>query len=269
MHSEFNTISLSINNNIATLQLRRGKANVINQQMVDEIRSTLREIEADETIKGLIITGHPGFFSAGLDVKELYRYNKDQIKTFIHDFGCMHHELLRFTKPMVCAINGHCPAGGTVIAITADHRIMVEGDHYTIGLNEVQVNIQITDILIKGYQYWIGRSKAYTYILEGKLFTPTEALSSGLINEIVAPEDLMDKAEKKMQQYFKSDPDIFKTTKRKIRQEWIDSIEDHDTTELEEALDIWWKPEVREKMGMFVAMLEARSKNKKVKEIYT
>jgi 3,2-trans-enoyl-CoA isomerase len=263
MQSSLSTISIIHHTDYAILKLQRGKANVINQQMVDEIRSAIKALEAHDQVKGLIITGHPGFFSAGLDVKELYRYDKDQIKTFLHDFGSMHNELLRFSKPMIAAINGHCPAGGTVIVIAADYRVMVEGEHYTIGLNEMQVNIQVTDILIKGYNFWIGQSKANEYLLEGKLATPSEALSVGLINAVVPESQLMQRAEQQMQQYLSADQDIFRLTKAKIRQDWLATIKDDDLSELDQALEIWWKPEVREKMGLFVQMLEARSQNNK------
>jgi len=262
MQSSSSTISITIQYDYAILNLQRGKANVINQLMVDEIRTAINELESNDQVKGLIITGHPGFFSAGLDVKELYRYDKDQIRTFLHDFGKMHNELLRFTKPMVAAINGHCPAGGTVIVIAADYRVMVEGEQYTIGLNEMQVNIQVTDILIKGYNFWIGQSKACEYLLEGKLATPSEALTVGLVNAVVPASQLMEKAQQQMQQYLSADQDIFRLTKAKIRRDWLASIDDDDLSELDQALDIWWKPEVRQKMGLFVQMLEARSKNK-------
>ncbi len=263
MQTSLSTILITYRPDFAILQLERGKANVINQQMVDEIRSAIKMLESDDQVKGLIITGHPGFFSAGLDVKELYRYDKDQIKNFLYDFGRMHKELLRFSKPMIAAINGHCPAGGTVIVIAADYRVMADGEQYTIGLNEMQVNIQVTDILIKGYCFWIGQSKANEYLLEGKLATPKEALSVGLINAVVPASQLMQRAEQQMQQYLSADQDIFRLTKAKIRRDWLEAIKDDDFAELDQALEIWWKPEVREKMGLFVQMLEARSQNNK------
>lgn len=257
------TLRLTKKNDYVILQLDRGKANVLNQTMVDELRTSIQHIEADDTIRGLIITGKPGFFSAGLDVKELYRYDKVQIRTFLEAFGKMHNELLRFPKPFISAINGHCPAGGTVIVLAADYRIMAEGEQYTIGLNEMQVNIQVTDILVKGYRFWLGAGTASTFLLEGKLASPNEALQAGLVSEVVPADQLLTRAETQMQHYLSADPDIFRITKEKIRREWLSDINDEATDELEMALDIWWKPEVRQKMGMFVAMLEARSRNNK------
>ena len=227
------------------MKLNRGKVNAINHQMVKEIRSTFDELKNDPETRGVIITGAPHFFSAGLDVIELYGYDEEKIREFFIDFGSMYAELAKFPKAFVCAVTGHSPAGGTVIAITADYRVMVDDSKYTIGLNEMAVSVQISQKLIDGYSYWLGKGQANEYVLEGKLLTPAEALESGLGNEVCALEEVMEKAENKMKHYLKADPDIFLNTKAKLRKSFINENGEH---ELQEALSVWWKPEVRVRM---------------------
>ncbi|MEL6945218.1 MAG: enoyl-CoA hydratase/isomerase family protein, partial [Bacteroidota bacterium] len=159
------TINLIKKEHYAILQIQRGKVNAINQLLVDEFRATVQEVQNSKTIRGLILTGTPHFFSAGLDVIELYDYNKSDIRNFFISFGKLHIELAKFTKPLVCAINGHAPAGGTVIAIAADYRIMADGEQYTIGLNEMAVNIPLSQMLIYAYSFWLGQSKANDFLL--------------------------------------------------------------------------------------------------------
>lgn len=243
------------------VQLLRGKVNALNHDMVEEIRDTFRDLGSDDSVRGVILTGIPKIFSAGLDLIELYSYDEAKMEAFFISFGSMHLELVRFKKPLIAAINGHSPAGGTVIALAADYRIMADGDRFAIGLNEVAVNIQVTDNLIEAYSFWIGRGNAHRYILEGKLLNVKEALSCGLVHEVCDPMEVLSRAEKKMQHYLKANNDILINTKAKLRRSWLDNLTTDAAADLEESNRVWWSQEVREKMGMYVHYLA--NKNKK------
>lgn len=190
-----NTIQITKKENYAILQLDRGKVNAINQEMVLEIRSAFADFTVNDTIQGVIITGTPHFFSAGLDVIELYSYDKIKIEQFFGDFGGMFLELVTFKKPLIAAITGYAPAGGCVIALAADYRIMAAGENYTIGLNEVAVNIQISNNLINSYTYWIGTGLANRYILSGTLLKVNEAKNCGLVDQVANLDDVVSAAE--------------------------------------------------------------------------
>lgn len=241
------------------IQMNRPKVNALNFQLVEEIRRAFKLAEEDNNIRGVILTGLPKVFSAGLDIPELFDYDDVKIREFMTSFGLMHVELVKFSKPFICAINGHSPAGGTVIALGADHRIMVNGDKFKIGLNEVSVNVQISTNLITAYKFWLGQGTAYKNIMAGKLLNPQEALESGLVDDLVADEDeLISKAEQKMRSMLFADSNILSNTKYKLRRTWINSLEDYDQEDLEQVLEVWWDPEVRMKMQMFIAMLKNR-----------
>lgn len=240
------------------ITMNRPKVNAINFQMVEEIRSTFKNMEADESVKGVILTGRSGVFSAGLDLIELYDYDESKIREFFISFGLMYVELARFTKPFICAITGHSPAGGTVIAITADYRVMAEGEKFGIGLNEVAVNVQISENLIEAYSFWLGKSLAYRHILAGDLLNPKEALKVNLIDAEVPLEEVLSTAESRMKHYLQADRNIWLNTKAKLRKEWLDNLNEKNEEELNQALKVWWSPEVRMKMQMFKAMLAAK-----------
>ena len=240
------------------VQLNRGKVNAINFQMVNEIRETFKALQADEEVQGVIMTGIPHFFTAGLDVIELYDYDREKMNEFFIAFGSMYIELAQFPKAFICAIPGYSPAGGTVIAIAADYRIMAEGEKYMIGLNEVAVNIQISQNLVEGYAFWIGKGQAHKAILDGKLFGVKEAKEVGLIDEVVALEDVLSTAETQMQKYLQADPDIFINSKYKLRKEWLASLDTRSDSDLKQSMEIWWKPEVRVRMKAFVDRLQKK-----------
>lgn len=242
------TIKTTQKQSYTILQLNRPKVNAINHQMVQELQATFAALSADDTVQGVILTGTPNFFSAGLDVIELYDYDRAKMRAFMIDFGALHVQMARFTKPLICAINGHSPAGGTVFAITADHRIMVNDEKYGIGLNEVAVSVQISHNLAVAYAFWLGNRNAHRFIMEGKLLNPQEALAAGLVDEVVTAEELLPRAEAKMQQYLQANPAILQNTKDRVRKAWWNQLEMHGEADLEAALKVWWSEDVRQRM---------------------
>ena len=175
-------------------------------------------------------------------------------------FGSLYTEMLRFKKPLIAAITGHSPAGGCVLAVTCDNRYMVEGEKYVIGLNEVAVNVQISQDLTACYAYWLGSGLAHRYVLEGKLLNGQEALSSGLIDELLPLEEVLPRAEKQMQRYLKADQEILLNTKTKLRKPLLDQLEPQPENAMQQAAELWWKPEIRTKMEAYVESFSNKKK---------
>ena len=258
--NDMNTLKVTPREGYVIVQLDRGKVNAINAALVEEVRSLFRTLENDPAVGGVVLTGSSKIFSAGLDLIELMTYDESGIRSFLTSFGMMHVELSRFSKPLICAITGFSPAGGTVIAITADYRVMVDDPKYTLGLNEMAVNVQITRNLTEAYAFWLGRSLANRFVLEGKLLNPQEAVTHHLVDEICPQDEVLPRAEQKMQHYLKADPDIFSYTKKALRQPWFDAQSMEGQADLEQALKIWWKPEVRTKMEALIASFSNKKK---------
>lgn len=247
-----NTLETTYKEEYAIVQMNRGKVNAINREMVQELRQVFQDIEKNSEVKGVILTGQPHYFSAGLDLIELIQYNEKQIDEFFQDFGTLFLELVQFSKPFISAITGHAPAGGCVLAVTSDNRYMAEGEPYLIGLNEVAVNIQISQNLTEAYAYWMGSGLANRYILEGKLLTGPEAVSVGLVDALAPLNEVLDYAENKIQLYMKADPEIWCNTKKKLRKHWLNRLDLDAKNSLKEAATLWWKPEIRAKMEAYV-----------------
>ena len=255
-----NTIEIIKKEGYTIVQMNRGKVNAINYDMVQELRQVFRDIENDKAVKGAILTGQPHYFSAGLDLIELFQYDKKQIQDFFHVFGALFIELMQITKPVISAITGHSPAGGCVLAVASDNRIMADGEQYIIGLNEVAVNIQISQNLVETYAFWIGQGLASRYIMEGKLLNGKEALSAGLVDELVPLEQVLPKAETRMQQYLQADQEILFNTKNKLRKNLLAKLDLDAKNSLKEAATLWWKPEIRAKMQAYVKSFSNKKK---------
>src|SRR6185369_6579469 len=104
-------------------------------------------------------SGALGKFSGGLDLLELLQLAEPQLKEMWRDFFGLMRDIAALPIPTVAAMTGHSPAGGTVIALFADYRIMAEGA-YKLGLNEVQVGLSVPEVLVRALAYVVGPRQA-------------------------------------------------------------------------------------------------------------
>ncbi len=253
-----NTISVTIKDRLAIITLNRGKSNALNREMVTELTDMLQNIESDSKIGGVIITGKEHFFTAGLDLIELYNYNEEEAKGFWHLFLNFVAKITAFKKPLIAAINGHSPAGGCVIALACDARVMAEGK-YIIGLNEVPVGIIVPNSIFELYSFWIGKATAARSLLEGKLFNPDEALAIGLIDEVVKQESILTAAERRARKYMAFESNTWSQSKLNIRRSLINSTSADQTADLEIMLKQWWSPSTRAILKTIIDSLQKKN----------
>lgn len=252
-----NTLQVTIKDRLAVIALNRGRSNPMNAEMVKELHTLVHSIDNDDNIGGLIITGKDDFFSAGLDLIELYDYNEEQISAFWKDFLALQARLVSFKKPMVAAISGHSPAGGCVLAICCDYRVMSQGK-YIIGLNEIPVGIIVPDSIFHLYSFWLGERKAYQFLMEGKLLSVDEALEAGLIDQISNPESVISTAERQIRKYMQLNPVTWGQSKLNLRKHLIAAATADQTATLDQMIKQWRSPEVRGTLQMIIQNLKPK-----------
>ncbi|MET4138845.1 enoyl-CoA hydratase/isomerase family protein [Pedobacter sp. UYP1] len=252
-----NTINVTIKDRLALITLNRGKSNALNREMITELTDMLHNIANDDNIGGVIIAGRDNFFSAGLDLIELYGYNEEEAESFWHLFLAFIAKITAFKKPMVAAINGHSPAGGCVIALACDARVMAEGK-FIIGLNEVPVGIIVPESIFSLYSFWLGKGHATRSLLEGKLFSPEEALNIGLVDELVNQDSIMTAAERRIRKYMALEPNTWQQSKLNIRKELIAATSADQSEALKIMLAQWWSPATRNILKMIIDNLQKK-----------
>lgn len=252
-----NTIKVTIKDHLSLITLDKGKSNALNREMITELNDILTNISSDPNISGVIITGKEPFFSAGLDLIELYNYNEEEAESFWHLFLKFIANITAFKKPMVAAINGHSPAGGCVIALACDYRVMAEGK-YIIGLNEVPVGIIVPNSIFNLYSFWIGSANASRSLLEGKLFTPEEALQVGLVDELVNPASIITAAERRIRKYMGMESNTWQQSKLSIRKDLIASTGADQNEALKVMLKQWWAPTTRNILKTIIDNLQKK-----------
>lgn len=253
--STYQTLDCDIHDGIQTVSLNRGKANPINHQMVIDLRQLIHSSNQNTDIRGSILTGKPGYFSAGLDVIELYSYDRDKMKSFWIDLAALLADLASSPKPWIAAVSGHSPAGGCVLALCCDQRVMAEGA-YRIGLNEVPVGIVVPMPIYYLYANIIGERLAYQYLLEGRLMLPQEAQACGLVDAVVSDEALMTEANVRLQGYLKLNPTVWQESKKSLRAPLHHHLTADFETTFASTLNHWWSPESRQQVGEMVQKLK-------------
>lgn len=238
-------ILLEKKSNYAILTLNRGKSNPLNQAFLIELKEILNTIDADESIKGLVIAGKERFFSAGLDLIEMNAYNRAEYIAFWRHFSSFLMAISSFSKPIVAAITGHSPAGGCIIAICCDYRVMANGN-YKIGLNEIPVGIIVPKGIMALYSRCIGERLAYQYLMEGKLMDGNHAKEIGLIDELVDAEIVIETAEHKLKQYLGYNQNAWRKTKQNLKASLLENLDFSDDQSMEISANQWFSDECQQ-----------------------
>lgn len=228
--------------NYAILTLDRGKSNPLNHSFINELSSTISDIEKDNSIEGLIISGKENFFSAGLDLIEMSQFNRNEYINFWKDFSKFLLTISKFPKPLVAAITGHSPAGGCIIGICCDYRVMAMGN-YKIGLNEIPVGIIVPKGIMALYSRCIGERLAYQYLMEGKLMDGNHAHSIGLVDELAEPNLVLEAAEKKLMQYLSFNQNAWKQTKLNLKSSILENLDFSGDENMKLSADQWFSEE--------------------------
>lgn len=165
---------------IRELRLSRPPVNALDLDMLAAIGSKISAAARDSA--AVIITGKPGIFSAGLDVPAMLLLDRAAIvETFIELWRAQ-HAIASSPVPVVFGLTGHCPAGGTVLAIHGDYRVMARGD-FRLGLNEVQVGLFPGPVIHGAFARLTG-GHAAQLLTRGALVDPDTALRVGLVDEL-------------------------------------------------------------------------------------
>jgi len=237
-------IDLTIDNNIATLKLNRGKVNALNETLVEQLRECFDQLRTDESVKAIILTGNDKFFSFGLDIPELYPYSPEDFTDFIEKFCNLYTIIYMFPKPVICAIGGHAIAGGFILATACDYRLMTTGKA-KIALNEVTFGSSIFAGNLEILKALVGVRNAEIIALRGKMYSAEQAQEFNLIDRVVTNDDLMAEAVYIAESYAQKDQAAYFSIKKLIREPIYDSFKVREDKAIKEFVEIWYSEYTR------------------------
>lgn len=250
---------LTINHGpVRELRLNRPPANALSPELIAALKQTV-EAAPQEGVRALVLSGSSGRFSGGLDVPLLLTLDRATMNGVWRDFYGLLRALACSPVPIAAALTGHAPAGGTVLALFCDYRIAAEGD-WKIGLNEVQVGLPLPPVIYSALQRLVGARQAARLAIGGLLISPAEALSLGLVDEVVPPEQVVERAVKWCQEWLALPSVAMTRTRREARAELAGLFEQKLPREIEEISGWWWDEQVQSVLRSLVERLAKKSK---------
>jgi enoyl-CoA hydratase len=242
-------IERSQRDGILTLRLSHGKASALDLELMDAIALAFAEgAEAD----AVILTGTGSIFSAGVDLFRLLEQGAEYTNRFVPALSRLMLDLFSFPKPLVVAVNGHAIAGGCIMTLAADYRLMAGGGG-GIGIPELLVGVPFPPSVLEAVRFAVPPQHLQSLIYTGRTVLPEEALRLGLIDEVVAPESLSARAEEVARQLAALPARAFQLAKRQLREKTISRAKRYNAEFDDEVRALWSDPATHQRIRDYLA----------------
>ena len=185
-------------------------------------------------------------FSPGLDVRELIDLDRAGMRAFLESFNAAFLELYSFSKPMVAAMHGHAIAGGFLLTLTSDRRILKQGTQ--VGLAEIKVGVPFPFGIAMILRDAVPRACLEEVALLGRNYLDREALQAGLVHELLEAEQFEESCRRRLAEMAAKDPKAFAISKRYLRSQTIERIKAAGSRYDDEWLDSWFSPATQERI---------------------
>lgn len=186
-------IKVEVDGAVVIVTMNRPKAlNALNNQTLDELNDIIDYIKAEEEILGVIITGEGKAFVAGADISQMRPYKAEEGRSYAEYAQGTFNKIEAVGKPVIAAVNGYALGGGCELAMSCDIRIA--SDKAVFGQPEVNLGVIPCFGGTQRLPRLIGSGRAKELIFTGRNVKAEEALSIGLVNKVVAAEELLSEA---------------------------------------------------------------------------
>jgi Delta3-Delta2-enoyl-CoA isomerase len=230
---------------IGILYIDTERNNAINDEFIRDAHQLMDEAEADPVIRALVVTSsHKTIFCPGVDLPSLMGRSGPEMRSFYEALTGIVRRKVAYPKPEVYALNGHTVAGGCMMALAGDYRLMARG-RAMFGLMEIDVGLAAPIGVVTMLQHFLGGRVAERVLFSGERFSPESALALGLVDEVVEPEQLMDRACEKARRLAGKPSGGYRRLKRYARQGLAARMQSLDDAHLDELVDQWFSEETQ------------------------
>jgi len=214
------SVQYTLQDQVATIRIDDGKRNALSPQVFREIYQALDRAESDAAL--VIMTGRESVFSAGFDLKVMKRGGVDALRMLRAGYA-LTARVMAYPYPVIAACNGHVMAMGVFLMLSADYVIGSRGD-FKIAANEVALGLTMPRVAAATLRHRLDPAAFQRAVTLSESFDVESALSAGFFDELVAPADLMSRAETCVNEFKKLDSRAHKNSKRRIRSALIRKI---------------------------------------------
>ncbi|XP_068764280.1 enoyl-CoA delta isomerase 1, mitochondrial [Struthio camelus] len=252
-------VELDEGSGIATMKFKSPPVNSLSLDFLTEFCISLEKLENDRGCRGVIFTSAiPKIFSSGLDITEMCGKSTEHYGEFWRAVQETWLRLYGSSMVTVAAINGSSPAGGCLLALSCDYRIMAENPKFSIGLNEAQLGIVAPFWFKDTFVNVVGHRVAERSLQLGCLHSAPEAHRIGLVDELVPEEKLRDKAAAVVAQWLALPDHARQLTKSMMRKSVLDRLVAHREEDIQNFISFITKESIQKSLRMYMEMLKKK-----------
>ena len=235
---------------IALVSFNRPPVNALDAEFLHAIRAGFDEVAASDA-RAVVLTGEGKCFSAGADLFRVLEADRDYVMENVPNLSAAFKAVFEFPRPVVAAVNGHAIAGGAIFVCACDRRLMAAGSG-VIGISELKVGVCFPVYALEIMRFAVAPQHFQELVYLADTYSPEAGLERGLIDEVVEPELLLDRAFEVAEQMAAIPVGTFVAMKKLMRQPTVDRIERYSTGHDPEAARLWASDEVRASIKGFL-----------------
>ncbi len=237
---------------VTILRMEHGKANAFDLALIGGLEAQLDAIAQDASYRSVVVTGTGSIFSAGVDLFRVVEGGIEYLDQFLPAFIRTFRKLFTLPFPVIAAINGHAIAGGCVLASACDFRLMQDGDE-TIGVPGLRVQVPFPSVAIEILRFAAASAHLQELVYLGKTYLARDAYQRGLIDEVVQPEMLLERATEVALRLHEIPAETFALAKAQVRKPAVDAMDRHNPAEDAKVLALWRSPDTHAAIERYLA----------------
>jgi enoyl-CoA hydratase len=242
---------------VHVVTMTSNKVNAMNDDFFSDLQAAIAELQSAEALP-VVLTGQGRCFCAGLDLRQLYELDRVTLARFVDRLDETVLAWFSLPRPTVAALNGHAIAGGCVLALACDVRVIVDRGT-TIGMNEVQVGVPFPAVALAVTRHALSPSHAREILLMGALYAPEDGRARGLVDELVPAAALMTRATELARSIAPNSLEAYATVKAHLLRPTVAALEETQDEVNRQFLDVWFSEGGRRRLAEFRDRLLGRS----------
>ncbi|XP_070811055.1 enoyl-CoA delta isomerase 1, mitochondrial [Pituophis catenifer annectens] len=244
---------------VAVVRLQQPPVNGLSLALLTELCLALQKLEDRRACRGLVLTSAvPGIFSAGLDITEMFGRSEERLGEFWRAVQQLWILLYGSRLATVAAVNGSSPAGGCLMALSCDYRIMADNPKYKIGLNETRLGIVAPFWFKDALLNTVGHRVAERSLQLGLLYSPQEAFKIGLVDELVPEEKIQARAVEVMAQWLAIPDHARQLSKSALRKQTLDHLLMHREADIQDFVRFISRDAIQKSLQKYMEMLKQK-----------
>jgi len=185
-----------IQDGIVIARLSDGKTNAVTMETLKQLKEIVIEVNEDDDLKGIILTGEGRFFSSGFSLPMFVGFKTaEQVISFFTEQEEILTDFFTCKKPVICAMNGHCAAMGMILAMASDYRIVANHPKIKLGMSEIKIGLSLSIAQSAVMRFGLDSDKRFRDVMYfGEMKDVTGAREMEIVDEVVQAEDLIPRA---------------------------------------------------------------------------